>query len=349
MPVDEKFCFNTSLRRVEYSRRERLILTFGSYSPYNLTPPPLYQVSRQVRAESLPIFYGYYNFITLHPRRVVDLLRARYDGDAPVDPFLGFDYSPAGGEAGATHRAAGGHLATYNGERNHFARTERTHTMESGFVRISNMADPEPPPAPVPFPIKIVTEPPPADDSPGGLDLPPAGKGNDQVYSAWGRSLAREPKRATKTYRATHEIEAEKEAVKQSPGDGLQIQENAAKSFEEAATDCKTKLAAVVEEITNGDCWFLPALMAGFTKKELTDRLCVARNEQVDWDVDKKEGQGVRHDSDKLKASLQKGGTTGGHAYAVLEAWEESDLKLLKLKNPWGEVEREGTELRMDY
>ena len=35
-------------------------------------------------------------------------------------------------------------------------------------------------------------------------------------------------------------------------------------------------------------------------------------------------------------------GFIGGHAYAVLKTWEEGDLKLLKLRNPWGESEREG-------
>lgn len=35
-------------------------------------------------------------------------------------------------------------------------------------------------------------------------------------------------------------------------------------------------------------------------------------------------------------------GFIGGHAYAVLKAWEEGDLRLLKLRNPWGEVEWEG-------
>jgi hypothetical protein len=35
-------------------------------------------------------------------------------------------------------------------------------------------------------------------------------------------------------------------------------------------------------------------------------------------------------------------GFIGGHAYAVLRAWEEGDLKLLKLRNPWGETEWEG-------
>nr|POE74408.1 calpain-type cysteine protease adl1 [Quercus suber] len=35
-------------------------------------------------------------------------------------------------------------------------------------------------------------------------------------------------------------------------------------------------------------------------------------------------------------------GFIGGHAYAVLQAWEEGDLKLLKLRNPWGRVEWDG-------
>ncbi|KAK5696884.1 hypothetical protein LTR17_024203 [Elasticomyces elasticus] len=35
-------------------------------------------------------------------------------------------------------------------------------------------------------------------------------------------------------------------------------------------------------------------------------------------------------------------GVIGGHAYAVLQAWEEGDLRLLKLRNPWGETEWEG-------
>ncbi len=35
-------------------------------------------------------------------------------------------------------------------------------------------------------------------------------------------------------------------------------------------------------------------------------------------------------------------GFIGGHAYAVLKTWEEGDLKLLKLRNPWGETEWDG-------
>lgn len=415
------------------------------------------------------------------------------------------------------------------------------------------MADPDPLPEPTPFPIKIVTDspppPPPGDTSGLYLPSPVSGKRNDDFYSAWEKFLAVEPKRAAKTSRAAHEIGLEKEAVRQSPGDGLQIKENAAKSWEEAAAECRTKVIAIVEECvrlnqkyrdaifdleanpyclqsltgrypkavdnvdpppwikrvedifdkpeffvdgasatdvhqgSSGDCWFLAALMAVSAKKELIDRLCVARDEKVgvygfvffrdgewiyeviddklflrvgddddlqivrDWDSDKKEGLSIKHDEDKLKETLQKGGTAlyfshcksnetwlpliekayakahgdyfaievyvlphciadtladilqggfasegiedltggvavvlnpedimckerfwreqlsqvnkkylfgggskptgtkgmvGGHAYAVLEAWEEGDLKLLKLRNPWGEVEWEG-------
>lgn len=35
-------------------------------------------------------------------------------------------------------------------------------------------------------------------------------------------------------------------------------------------------------------------------------------------------------------------GLISGHAYAVLEAWEEGDLKLVKIRNPWGDTEWEG-------
>lgn len=224
--------------------------------------------------------------------------------------------------------------------------------------------------------------------------------------------------------------------------------------------------ATDVHQGSSGDCWFLAALMAVSAKKELVDRLCVARNERAgvygfvfyrdgewiheviddklflrvgddddlnvvrDWDKDGKGGMGLRHDEDKLKTSLQRGGEalyfshcksnetwlplmekafakahgdycaieggfaseaiedlTGGvgvvlnpedimdkdrfwreqlsqvnvkylfgggskptsakgfvgsHAYAVLQAWEEGDLKLLKLRNPWGRTEWEG-------
>lgn len=224
--------------------------------------------------------------------------------------------------------------------------------------------------------------------------------------------------------------------------------------------------ATDVHQGSSGDCWFLAALMAISAKKELVERLCVARNEKAgvygfvfyrdgewihevvddklflrvgddddlnivrDWDKDEKTGLALRHDGEKLKTSLQRGGEalyfshckssetwlpliekayakahgdywaieggfasegiedlTGGvgvvlnpedimdkdrfwreelsqvnekylfgggskpaaakgfvgsHAYAVLQAWEEGDLKLLKLRNPWGRTEWQG-------
>lgn len=35
-------------------------------------------------------------------------------------------------------------------------------------------------------------------------------------------------------------------------------------------------------------------------------------------------------------------GVVANHAYAVLKTWEEGDLKLVKLRNPWGETEWDG-------
>ncbi|KAK5119192.1 hypothetical protein LTR85_007806 [Meristemomyces frigidus] len=395
------------------------------------------------------------------------------------------------------------------------------------------MAEPEPP-QPVPFPIRIVADPLPplsADDGPPLPDAP-SGRRNDSFYEAWDKFLAIEPKRAKTASTAARKVEEEREAVQRTPGDGLQVQENAATSWEQAAAECKAKVAAIVAECerlnqkyrdavfdleansdclqalngrypkaigkidpppwikrvedifdepkffidgatatdvhqgSGGDCWFLAALMAVSAKKELIESLCVARNENVgvygfvfyrdggwiyeviddklfmrvgddddlqvvrDWDKDEKQGMNLKHDGDKLKNQLQRGGEalyfshcksnetwlpliekayakahgdyfaieggfasegiedlTGGvgvvlnpedimdkkrfwkeqlsqvnekylfgggskptgskgfvgsHAYAVLEAWEEGDLKLLKLRNPWGEVEWEG-------
>ncbi|KAK4944745.1 hypothetical protein LTR10_015915 [Elasticomyces elasticus] len=215
-----------------------------------------------------------------------------------------------------------------------------------------------------------------------------------------------------------------------------------------------------------GDCWFLAALMAISAKKDLVEKLCVARDEKVgvygfvlyrdgewvyeviddklflkvgddddlaivrDWDRDNKKGRYLYYEDEKLLNLLQRGGEAlyfshckssetwlpliekayakahgdytaveggyasegiedltggvgvvlnpedildkdrfwteqlslvndkylfgggsqvtghkgviGGHAYAVLQAWEEGDLRLLKLRNPWGETEWEG-------
>ncbi|KAK5137178.1 hypothetical protein LTR08_000683 [Meristemomyces frigidus] len=395
------------------------------------------------------------------------------------------------------------------------------------------MADPELP-QPVPFPIRIVQEPvtSPTDDGPDQpAELP--GRRNDSFYEAWDKFLAIEPKRALSTSTMAKKVEEERKAVDETPGDGLLVQENAATSWEQAAAECKAKVAAIVEECkmlnqkyrdmnfdletnkyclrsltgrdpdaidkidplpwvkrvedifddpqffidgatatdvhqgSGRDCWFLAALMAVTAKKDLVDKLCVARNEKVgvygfvfyrdgefifevvddklymrvgdddelsvvrDWDKAEKQGVSLKHDGEKLKAKLQKSGEalyfshcrsnetwlplvekayakahgdyfaieggyasegiedlSGGvgvvlnpedimdkdrfwreqlslvnekylfgggskptsskglersHAYAVLQAWEEGDLKLLKLRNPWGSVEWDGS------
>lgn len=386
----------------------------------------------------------------------------------------------------------------------------------------------------MPFPIRIVSDPqPPA--SPDDVTPPPdllSARRNDTFYEAWDKFLALEPKRAQSMSKVARRVEEERRLVGHTIGDGLQVKENAATSWEQAAAECKAKVAAIVEECkrlnqkyrdavfdleanpyclqslngrypkavdnidpppwikrvedifdkpeffvdgatatdvhqgSGGDCWFLAALMAVSAKKELIDNLCVARDEKVgvygfvfyrdgewiyeviddklfirvgddavlqvvrDWDKDEKLGMSLRHDEEKLKSQLQRGGEAlyfshcksnetwlpliekayakahgdyfaieggfasegiedltggvgvvlnpedimdkerfwreqlsqvnekylfgggssstgskgfvGGHAYAVLQAWEEGDLKLLKLRNPWGEVEWEG-------
>lgn len=40
--------------------------------------------------------------------------------------------------------------------------------------------------------------------------------------------------------------------------------------------------------------------------------------------------------------SMSSRGLVGGHAYTVLRTYEEGGLRLLKLRNPWGETEWEG-------
>ncbi|KAF2206309.1 hypothetical protein CERZMDRAFT_72258 [Cercospora zeae-maydis SCOH1-5] len=412
--------------------------------------------------------------------------------------------------------------------------------MKSGFVRVPGATAEPDPPEPVPaIPIKIIpgdTLPPPP--GPGDLDLPlpPPKQRTDDFYKAWDRFLAIEPKRAKTTSRAAQKVEEEKQAIKngETADEGLKTQENAAKSWEQAASECRAKVAAIVDECqrlnqkyrdaifdleanqyclqslggaypkavdnidpppwikriedifddpqfyiddatatdvhqgNSGDCWFLAALMAVSAKKELIERLCVARDEKVgvygfvfyrdgewiyeviddklflrvgdddhlevvrDWDRDAKEGWRIKYDDEKLKEALQKGGLAlyfshcksnetwlpliekayakahgdyyaieggfasegiedltggvavilnpedimdkdrfwreqlsrvnekylfgggskptgtkgfiGGHAYAVLDKYEDpdSDLKLLKLRNPWGETEWDG-------
>lgn len=61
---------------------------------------------------------------------------------------------------------------------------------------------------------------------------------------------AKEPKRAKSTSRVARQVEEEKKRVANSPGDGLQSQLNASTSWEQASTECKGKVAAIVEECT---------------------------------------------------------------------------------------------------
>ncbi|KAK0836168.1 hypothetical protein LTR73_000669 [Friedmanniomyces endolithicus] len=286
--------------------------------------------------------------------------------------------------------------------------------MRSGFVRtVHSMADPaQPTPYPV-IPIRIVPEP--AQDASATPDTA-SGKrdADDTFYDAWDNFLAIQPKRAKTASRMARMVEAEKQAVDETPGDGLQVRERAAKSWQEAAEECKGKVKAIVEECkrlnrkyvdyqfdleagpyplqdlrgvypqaimrsdgsvepppwvkrvedifdkpqfyvdgatptdvhqgSSGDCWFLAALMAISAKKDLVEKLCVARDELVgvygfvfyrdgewvyeviddklylkvgddddlaivrDWDRENKKGRYIDYDDDKLTAQLQRGG-----------------------------------------
>ncbi|KAK0263864.1 hypothetical protein B0A54_02630 [Friedmanniomyces endolithicus] len=406
--------------------------------------------------------------------------------------------------------------------------------MRSGFIGTPYpMADPATPyPA---IPIRIVPEP--AQDA-SATPEPTTGKrdADDTFYDSWDKFLALQPKRAKTGSRMARMVEAEKQAVDGTPGDGLQVRERAAKSWQEAAEECKGKVKAIVEECkrlnrkyvdyqfdleagpyplqdlrgvypqaimrsdgsvepppwvkrvedifdkpqfyvdgatptdvhqgSSGDCWFLAALMAISAKKDLVEKLCVARDELVgvygfvfyrdgewvyeviddklylkvgddddlaivrDWDRENKKGRYIDYDDDKLTAQLQRGGealyfshckssetwlpliekayakahgdyaaveggyasegiedltggvgvvlnpedimdkdrfwreqlsqvnenflfgggskrkdskgVVGGHAYTVLRTFEEGDLRLLQLRNPWGRTEWEG-------
>ena len=60
--------------------------------------------------------------------------------------------------------------------------------------------------------------------------------------------MAVEPKRAKKLSRSARATVAERKAVKKSPEGGLTVKENAARSWEEAAAQCKAKVNAIVAE-----------------------------------------------------------------------------------------------------
>jgi len=123
--------------------------------------------------------------------------------------------------------------------------------MKSRFVRaLPAMTDPEPAPQPTPFPIRIIHDP---VSSNTDDEKPAAGASNgksrsDYFYSAWDKFLAVEPKRAKTTSTTLKKTLGEEQAVEQSPGDGLQVEENASKSWEEAAAECRAKVNAIVRE-----------------------------------------------------------------------------------------------------
>ena len=96
------------------------------------------------------------------------------------------------------------------------------------------------PPPQVPFPIRLVS-----DDT---KSEPPKAKRSDYFYDSWDKFLAIEPKQGKYTSSAAKKVEAIKEEVEQSPGEGLKIEENAATSWEQAAAECRAKVAAIVEE-----------------------------------------------------------------------------------------------------
>lgn len=65
------------------------------------------------------------------------------------------------------------------------------------------------------------------------------------MYDAWDKFLCQLPNRKSSIAK---KIDEEKETVENTPGDGLQVEENAFTSWEQAANECKAKVAAIVEE-----------------------------------------------------------------------------------------------------
>lgn len=120
------------------------------------------------------------------------------------------------------------------------------HSRRYSMLRSSSMANPEPP-QPTPFPIKIVQDPPARDE----VDDDPAPgadgkKRNDCFYPAWQKFLAIEPARAKTTSGILKKTVEERNAV--AGTEGLQIEENASTSWEQAAGECRAKVTAIVEE-----------------------------------------------------------------------------------------------------
>lgn len=101
----------------------------------------------------------------------------------------------------------------------------------------------EPEPEPLPIAVRLVK-----DTAP---KAPSAPAKTDYFYPTWDRFLSVQPKRAKRTSRASRKLEATKAAIAADPGaDGLRVAENAATSWEQAAAECRAKVAAIVEECT---------------------------------------------------------------------------------------------------
>lgn len=123
--------------------------------------------------------------------------------------------------------------------------------MRSRFIRLPQaiMADPDPL-QPTPFPIRIVQDTPRKsggdDDSEAGDTAPPGKPRTDYFYAAWDKFLAIEPARAASTSAIVRATVAERDAV--AGGEGLAFEENASTSWEQAARECRAKVAAIVAE-----------------------------------------------------------------------------------------------------
>lgn len=68
---------------------------------------------------------------------------------------------------------------------------------------------------------------------------------SDYFYDPWDKFLWPLPAR---TSCLAKKIDEEKKTVASTPGDGLQVQENAFTSWEQAASECRAKVAAIVDE-----------------------------------------------------------------------------------------------------
>lgn len=111
---------------------------------------------------------------------------------------------------------------------------------------LEDTSDPEP--GPTPFPIKIIQESSKKDkkssssSSSGNNDVK---KRSDYFYPAWEKFLALEPARAKSTSIAARKNAEERVAAGE---EGLTVKENASTSWEQAAKECRERVAAIKNE-----------------------------------------------------------------------------------------------------